>query len=476
MNITKSILAIALFGPLANFADAKDKPFAPVQESVRGRTQLDVHWETDLRAREESRKRVRGLLHRPLALSTAVQVALLNNRGLQATFEEIGLSFADLREARTLANPELDLTVKFPDRSPRKPSYEWGIAQNFLDLLMIPLRTRVAREKLTAAQMRVADEVTKVVAETKSAYWELVADTQSIAQLRVMIDAQKASLDLMQKLHEAGNVTDLRLLRDQAEYSQLRLELALAEAELREHREKLHRLLGVWGADTDWTLAVTELPAVPASDIPLRGLETLAVQNRLDLAAARAELQSAARSLGLEKTFRFIGGLDFGVAGERESDGLNQVGPSLRFELPIFNQDQAKIARGEAQLRMAAAKFEQLAIDIRSTVRELHNRMVTKREIARFQREEIRPTRRRITALTLLEYNAMLVGAFEAFTARREDLEAERSLIDSTREYWVTRAELERAVGGDFEASRTSAGHAASVDHKTVRKPKSRKP
>jgi cobalt-zinc-cadmium efflux system outer membrane protein len=458
-------------------APAKDKPFAPVEETVKERTRRDVRWEQDLATRQESRTRVHQLLKRPLTVSSAVQVALLNNRGLQATFEEIGLSFADLREARTLANPEADLSIKIPNEPPKHPLYEWGLAQSFLDLMMLPLRTKVAREQLVAAQLRVSDEVIKLTAEVKSAYYELLADQSLIERLRLIRDAQSISLELMQKLHEAGNVTDLKLSQEQAQYSQLRLELAKAEAALREHREKLNRLLGVWGGDTAWTLAESDLPRTPESDFAIKGLETLAVSNRLDLAAVRAELESAAKALGLEKTFRFFGALDFGIVGEHEPDGLDLLGPSVRFEVPFFNQGQARIARGEARLRMAAAKFEQLAIDLRSDVRELRDRLISKRDIASFYREELLPTRHRITALTLLEYNAMLVGAFEVFSARREDLEAERSLIETTRDYWITRAALERAVGGDLEGKpRPQPTVVAGSESKSMKSVKLRKP
>ncbi len=223
-----------------------------------------------------------------------------------------------------------------------------------------------------------------------------------------------------------------------------------AEAEGRTHREKLNRLLGLWGADTSWRLA-GELPRVPETDVTVRGLETLAVANRLDLAAARVGLESTVRALGLEKTFRFIGALDFGLAGETDPDKTNLLGPSLRLEMPIFNQGQARMARGEAQLRMAQRKFEGLAIEIRSDVRELRDRLISQRDLALFYRDEILPTRHRITAQTLAQYNAMLVGAFETFQARKEDVEAERGMIEATRDYWMTRAELERAVGGELE-------------------------
>ncbi|MEA3208608.1 MAG: hypothetical protein QOE70_1665 [Chthoniobacter sp.] len=444
-------LSILLCALLAVSAVAKDKPFAPVEQAVQERTQRTVRWEQDLAAREESLAQARALLKRPLTVSAAVQVALLNNRELQATFEAIGLSFAEVRAARTLANPEANLTAKFPDRPPSGTMLEWGIAQNFLDLLMIPLRSRVARERLAGVQLRVTDDVVKLVAEVKAAVYQLQGDEALLAQLRLAQEAQAAALEFMQKLHEAGNVPDLKLVQEQAAYSQSRLEIAMAEAEGREHREKLNRLLGLWGRDTGWKLA-GELPDVPGSAPTVRGLETLAVANRLDLAAGRAELESTVKALGLEKSFRFIGALDFGLASEHDPDGANLTGPALRLELPLFNQGQARIARGEAQLRMAQSKFEQLAIDIRSEVRELRDRLISKREMAQFYRNDLLPTRRRIVSLTLLNYNAMLTGAFELFTARREEIEAERGWITARRDYWLTRAQLERAVGGDLDA------------------------
>jgi len=448
----KASLPVLILSASTLSASAEEKPFSPVEKQIGRRTGRAITWEKDLAAREESLSRVRALLQKPLTSTAAVQIALLNNRDLQAAFEEIGLTFADVREARMLANPEADLAVKVPTGT----IFEWSVAQNFLNLLMIPMRTRVARDRLAAAQLRVSDTVVKLVAEVKSAVIELQAGDALLERLRLAHDAQDAALQLMQKIHAAGNAPDLKLVEEQAAYSQSRIDVAMAEAAQREHREKLNRLLGLWGGDTEWKLA-GPLPDIPATAPSVHGLETLAVANRLDLAAARADLAGLVRALGLEKSFRFIGVLDFGVASSHDSDGPASTGPSVRLELPLFNQGQPRIARGEAQLRMAQSKFEQLAIGIRSDVRELRDRMLSKRDMAFFYRDDLLPTRRRILSLTLLNYNAMLSGAFELFAAKREELEAEKSWIEACRDYWITRAELERAVGGDLDARPDSA-------------------
>lgn len=428
----------------------------PVEETVRERTGLAVRWQANAAAREAAAAEVRVLLRTPLTVNSAVQIALLNNRELLATFEDVGVSAADLREAGLWTNPSLDLSVRFPDRPPSGANWEEAVAFNLLDLMMIPLRKRVAADQLQAVQLRVADETLRLVAEVKTVVYNLQADDAMLAHRHTIVDIRNSAVDLTQRQHEAGNVTDLDLGQQQSAYNSARLELAMAENEQREHREKLNRLLSLWGSDTGWRIS-GPLPKLPESDIALPGLESLAVAQRLDLSAAQRELAGVVRALGLTRTYRYIGALEFGVNTERESDRTNLTGPTLRLELPLFNQGQARVARGEAELRRAERKVESLAIGIRSDVRMLHDKLAALREAALFYQTEVVPTHQAITAGMLLRYNGMLVGNFELFQTRAEQIEAEHKSVEVTRDYWLTRAELERAVGGNLSVRKTQS-------------------
>ena len=446
-----SVFAIAVLALPAFAGNPKEPASRPVEKVVQERTGLAVRWQQDAAAREAALADVRVLLKKPLTVNSAVKIALLNNRELLATFEDIGVSAADLREAGLWKNPSFDLSVRFPDRAPTGANWEEAVAFDLLDLFMLPLRKRVAADHLAAAQLRVADETLRLVAEVKTAVYELQGDEAMLAHQRTITDIQNSAVDLTQRQHEAGNVTDLALQNQQAAYNSARLELAMAENEQREHREKLNRLLSLWGGDTAWKVAA-ELPSLPENDVPLRRLESLAVAQRLDLAAAQMELAGVVRALGLTKTYRYIGALEFGVDTERDPDRTNVTGPRLRLELPIFNQGQARVAKSEAELRRAERKVEALAIGIRADVRALHDKLGSLREAARFYQSEVLPTRRAITAGTLLQYNGMLIGNYEVFRTRAEQIEAEHKSIAMLRDYWTTRAELERAVGGNLRA------------------------
>ncbi len=452
MTTTKPIFAIIAALALPAFAGSpKEPPSRPVEKAVKERTGLTVRWQQDAAAREQALADVRALLKKPLTVNSAVQIALLNNREFLATFEDVGVSAADLREASMWKNPSVDLSVRFPDRAPSGSNWQEAAAFDLLDLLMRPLRKRVAADQLAAAQLRVADETVRLVAEVKTAVYELQADDALLAHRKTIAEINNAALDLSQRQHEAGNINDLALARQQATYNGARLDLAMAESQQREHREKLNRLLSLWGGDTAWTIA-GGLPSLPEGDVALHGLESLAVAQRLDLAAAHSDLAGIVRALGLTKTYRYIGALEFGVDTERDPDRTNVTGPTLRLELPLFNQGQARIAKGEAELRRAERKLEALAIGIRADVRALHDKLAAQREAASFYQNEVVPTRSAVTAGMLLHYNGMLVGNYELFATRAEQIETEHKAIEVLRDYWITRAELERAVGGSLRA------------------------
>jgi len=433
------------------------KPINTVQETVQSRTDKTIRWEQDQAAMAQTEQDVRNLLHKPLTINAAVQVALLNNRSLQATFEEIGLSAAELRNAGTIPNPSFNLSIRFPDRAPSGTDLEYGAAIDFLRLLMLPLRKRVAKEQLEATTLRVADETLELVAQVKSAFYSVQASQQLLGRLNLISEANSVTLELVQRQHEAGNITDLALAQQLTAYSRSRIEVAQTETEIRQQREKLNRLLGLWGNETNWELTGS-LPDVPGSDLSVNGLERLAISQRLDLQAQYLGITSLVRALGLTKSFRFIGALNFGVDSERGSDSRTITGPTFVLELPIFNQGQAAINRSEVALRQQQRKFEALAIDVRSRVRELRDQLSSQRELARFYRDELLPNQRRILSQTLLNYNAMQVSPLELFTAKTEEMQVEREYIGAVRDYWITRAELERAVGGSLQPLATGAG------------------
>lgn len=179
---------------LTTFAREKKETFQGVQQSVQQRTGKIVRWEADQAAHDQVLREVHLLLHQPLTVESAVQVALFNNRTLQATFEELGLSAADLIEAATIPNPKIDLSVRFPDKPPSGTYIDYSGAIDFLSIIMIPLKKRIAKERLEATALRVTDAILELVSQVKEAFYSLQASQQLLKRFRLITDTQRCGL------------------------------------------------------------------------------------------------------------------------------------------------------------------------------------------------------------------------------------------------------------------------------------------
>jgi cobalt-zinc-cadmium efflux system outer membrane protein len=370
---------------------------------------------------------------------------------LQASYEEIGVSQADLVQAGLLQNPVFSGQVRWSD-SGGKPNVELGLAQNFLSLLFAPARVQVATAKFEATKARVAAEVLDLAAETREAFLTYAASMQLAEVLRRGAQGAQVSVDLSKRMLDAGNVSDLAHAREQAAYESTRIELARAEAEAASAREKVTRLMGLAGAEASWR-GVARLPDLPIERLPFDRLEALAIERNMRLAAAKAEAQSLAQSLGYVRSFAWLGDVEIGIDTEKEPAGDRLTGPSIRVPLPIFSTGAPERARAAAELRQAEQRLLQQAIDLRSQVREQREKLIRTRALAEQYAKVVIPLQRRIVGLGLQQYNYMLIGVFDVLAAKQNEIAADRAYVEAVRDYWIARTELDRALGGALPES-----------------------
>jgi len=447
---------------LATGCATPNASFENLQATVAERTGKRVHWNRGGAEDAQIEQGVQTLLRRALTAERAVQVALLNNRELQARFEEIGIAQADVIQAGLISNPNFAASFRFPNRPPSGTNIEYSIAQNFLELLVLPLRKRIAAAQLAQTETHVADEVLKLAAEVKIAFYNVQARQQLLDRLRVISETNETAAEFTKRLHDAGNTSDLELTNQQGSYEQSHLEVAQAELQVRRDRERLNRLLGLWGSNTNWTMD-DHLPELPDRESSLQHTESRAIAQRLDLKALRMKLDLIGQSLALRTKTRYVPTeIKIGVDTEREADGQRVTGPTLDLELPIFNQGQGEIAKLTAQYRQAQRELEAMAVNIRSEVREARDQLVAARDLTSYIGKRLLPTQQKALNLTLEQYNFMLKGAYDLLLAKQNEVAAERSYIEAWRDYWIARAELERAVGGNLNRSFSSSSSSSS--------------
>lgn len=444
---SKFILPPALL-LLAGCATSSPQAALPaVQHQVGDRTGLAATWPLTQEDRAKAEAAVRDLLAADLTVDSAVRLALLNNRALRATFEELGLSQAGLAAATRLPNPSFDARLRWPNHTPRGPNVEFGLSVPLLESLLLPARKSIAQNQLLQTQYRVSHEVLALVAAVRRAAYEVLARQELRTRLDVIAQVNEAAADFARRQFDAGNIARLDLAQIQASAQQTQVELAKADAEIAAAREQLNRLLGLSSAQTGWKMA-GGLPGLPAADALPGRLEAMALENRLDLAALRTQTELAGKALDLKRRTRLLPGeVNLGVDTERDSGGGRLTGPRLAVQLPLFDQGQPELARLAAELRQAQDRTEALAADIGSEVRAARDLLLASRQAAVFYQETLLPQRRAILRELLLHYNAMHKSVYELLAAKEQQQVTERQSVEALRDYWLARTELERALG-----------------------------
>ena len=425
----------------------REQGHVEVDQYVRERTGLSTHWNQGTPEDAQVAALVEHLLQGELTSSAAVEISLVNNPALQAIYESLGVSQADLVQAGLLKNPTLSGSVGIPIGPSSIIEWEGSLVQDFLDLFMLPLKRRVAQKQFLADTLQVAARALEAAEETRKAFVEVQAAQQRRALRADSIRAAQASRDLAQKQYDAGNINLLALSTEQASFEQARLELAHDDVELEERKEALTRAMGLWGDQLRWRV-VAELPALPTDEPPLEHLEQRAMARRLDVRAERLQVELMGQAVELARTWRWAGRFDIGVHGHQDPNGPLLVGPTLSLELPIFDQRQAFIGRLEAEQRQAQRRLQALAIATRSEVRLARLKVLSDRKLVEHLQSVVLPLRAQVTQQTQLSYNAMQVGLFQLVAAKREQLDTSRAAVEALRDYWVERATLERLVGG----------------------------
>jgi cobalt-zinc-cadmium efflux system outer membrane protein len=413
-------------------------------------------------------QKVHELLSRTLTVDGAVQISLLNNKTLQATYEDLSVAQADVVQAGLLQNPVFGAGIAFPIAGHVRTGVDLSVATDFLSVFVLAARRKVAEAELRATKLRVADAVLRMASDVQSGFYQLSATQQVAAMRRTILEAGDAGLDLAARQHQAGNISDLDLANQEALYEQVRTDLVRSEADVIAARENLTRLLGLWGADTTYNVA-DKLPELPTDEVDLAHLESLAVSRRLDLGAAREEAQAVSHALALVKNYRWLGHSSVGAAYERAPEHFTVIGPRAELEIPLFDQKQAVIARLEGQLRAALARESALAVAVRSEVRAVRTRLAVARAVVDRYAKVVVPLRQRVVTLSQEQYNAMLLGAPQLLIAKQNEVNAYREFIESLRDYWTARADLERVTGGVVPMPKSQAGAPPPAPEKGVR-------
>ena len=210
LRLLAMLVSAAVLGGCASFSP--DGGFAAVQKTAKDRLGKDVQWARSDADHDSIAKRISELLSKPLTVDDAVQVALLNNRGLQATFQELGITESEVVQAGRLPNPGFSF-----GRMSRGDAreIERGLHFNIARLIAMPFIGQMEARRFEQTKGMVALSVLSLAADTRKAYYNALAAEQTVRYMRQVKQAADASAELARRMEQVGNFNKLQRAREQ---------------------------------------------------------------------------------------------------------------------------------------------------------------------------------------------------------------------------------------------------------------------
>lgn len=436
------VLTSAVLAGCASFSP--DAGFSSIESAAKDKLGKDLRWARSTADVQTIDRRVQELLSGPLSVDDAVQVVLLNNRGLQGRFQDLGITEAEVVQAGRLPNPVFTFGRL---RRGDEVEIDRGLHFNLARMLALPLVSQMEARRFEQVKREVTMDVVSLAAEARKAYFRALAAEETVRYMQQVKQTAEASAELARRMEQAGNFSKLARAREQAFYADAALGLARADQARRASRERLARLLGVWGEQAGFRLP-ERLPDLPVEVRDQPDIEAVAFAQRLDVQAARLAAERTARNLGLTRTTRFINVLELGLVRNTSNEAARQTGWEIALELPLFDWSGARVARAEAIYMQTLHYAAETAINARSEVREAYGNYRAAYDIVRHQRDEIVPLKKRISEEQMLRYNGMIIGVFELLADARSQIASVSAYIDLLRDFWLAQSDLDMALLG----------------------------
>lgn len=419
-----------------------------ISYTISERIDKDVFWVRNPEEEFTICCAIEQLLENDLTPDAAVQIALLNNPEIQATFEELGISEADLIEAGLFKNPIFEGFVRFPFKKNIPLDTEFTILQSFLDVFLIPLRKKVAIAELEQTKLRVTNNILNIAFDVEETYYRYLAQQQKIAKLEIMLEAADAAKDLALSQRNAGNINELELQSRLNSYLLSQVELSINREELIELREKLNRLFGFDSTIACWRVSA-EFPSFPQSEVSFDSLDSIALGQRLDLKMAQWEIDRLNSQIKTKPWWSYSNA-ELGPSTGRDTDGIRTWGGAFAAALPIFNYGQADRTRLSALIRQSFDRLRSKEIQILSELHAARDRLLLQRELVLSYQQQILLLQDQIVSLSQRYYNTMALSLYKALNAKVEEISTQINYTMALRDYWISRVTLARALGGDL--------------------------
>jgi cobalt-zinc-cadmium efflux system outer membrane protein len=298
---------------------------------------------------------LKTVLHpnRGLTAGEASILALVLNPNLKALMDQRGIAAAQLLQAGLLSNPALSENTNFVTggyRTDTFTGYGLGLSWNVTQLIALQNRIAAAQYQKGAIDLSTGWQQWQYAMQARMAFWQYYAAESQLQQARLAYRALAHNEHIQRSAYAIGLSTLLDLSAAATSTQQAQsLELKLKQ----EARDAKLALLQVLGLPAYTIIHLRRTVHLPHQLIlpPLHMLHDLMLTHRLDLAALRKGYQSQDQVLRQEVLDQFPQ-ITIGFQQASDTTNVHTTGFGVSISLPIFDQNQGRIAIARATRRM----------------------------------------------------------------------------------------------------------------------------
>ncbi len=456
----------------------------------------------DPTAEERVQERTHELLQGGLTVEEAISVALLNNKGFQSLFQQIGMSRAEVVQSGLLSNPVFSFGVRFPEGGGRS-ELTAGLAQQIVDLWQLPIRKEIAQTQLDRTVFLVARQAHAIASSVRRSYYSLLAVQRATELTHEHSALARKSLDVAQARLDVGEAAPFEVNLARGSLLDVQVELAALQGDRDVAELALARAMGLGRSAAQWT-AVGALPQPRSLDLDLSSLVARADAERLDVSSAELAI-SVAEDEFVRQCRSVFPSIVVGVTGERterasmpgrdvladtarasvasgqltapsiqsraERDRARSqfidalLGATVTMTLPLWDQNQAGIAKARFAVVQKRKQFEDLLEEIRQDVGQASSRVRTSASLATLYENEVLPNDEANAAGAKALYETGEQSILALIEAQRTLVLHRRRYVDALRNYAMALVDLEFAIGGRLPVMGDEAGDASGATH-----------
>jgi len=293
-------------------------------------------------------------IDKPLDLDSIGLLAALNDPELRSERGQIEVAQAALLQSSLLPDPVVNLAYGALLGGPgTAPSYSASLSQDIAAI--VTYHARVAAGNAQVAEVNAKElwrewqAIQKARLLALDVYWSDRAADYNRRDLAIVSDA----LGRVQAATAAGDLDLTALAPLLAAKASAEQALAALDLEQLKNWQALDSLLGL-APDVRFAIATPNLPPLPADTEAL--IDDLPRQ-RPDLVALQFGYRSADANLRAAILAQFPA-LTLGGSWNSDTSGIRSAGPTVTFDLPIFNRNQGQVAANEATRLLLREQYQ----------------------------------------------------------------------------------------------------------------------